>query len=189
MNGLIKGIIIGNSFIAAVFITVLTVVILKRGSKQTLGKHIDKDLDSAKDAWTPILKNNAKVFIGLYNSMEKASLCKTKYPEKIIREWYTRAKHKWDGVYEQYTQHILPMIENGSDNVEYAKWASVIMEAAKAAGISKSGKDEFIITEENLAEWNDWNDSELSEGDRVKSVIPAWYQDGKLLETGFCEKI
>ena len=72
--------------------------------KKALNRFISKLFNNKKDIsneeiflhqWTLVLKDNASVFNGLYNGLQKIADGKAKKPESVIAEWWTRTRYKW----------------------------------------------------------------------------------------------
>lgn len=141
--------------------------------------------------WAKILTTDAKVYTGMYTSLVRLVCGKTKKPEKVIREWITRTTYKWEGgPLVELCQHTLtPAAENGSAE-DCAKWARLLLQAAKQAGITRDRKDAVLtLDDSSILTYAEWDGQEIYSGDTVKVVIPAWYQNGRVLEQGQCTLI
>ena len=83
-------------------------------------------------------------------------------------------------------EHILPLIE-AEDREGLIHWASLLLDAAAAAGITKEDAATLVLTESSAGAYVEWNGEELYPDDEIEIITPAWYQNGKLLEQGQCK--
>lgn len=139
--------------------------------------------------WANILKDNARVFNGLFGGMHRVVSGTAKKPEKVLREWCQRAHYKWENepVDNLCQQNIVPLIE-AADRDALTKWANLLLDAAAAAGITREEAASLVLTEHNSEAYIEWDGCELYPEDEVEVITPAWYQNGKILEQGQCRK-
>ena len=72
---------------------------------------------------------------------------------------------------------------------EYRKYARLLLETAAAAGITRDEPGELTLDELTTNAYTDWEAEQLYLGDRVKVLLPAWYQNGRVLEQGSCQRL
>lgn len=143
----------------------------------------DSREDLFVDEWTSALKENAKVFNGLYGGLQRVVDGKAKKPESVIVEWWTRTRYEWEN--QPLTEISRECLENASvDNC--AKWASLLLNAATGAGITKEQSETIVLDEISSAAYVEWNGEEIFVGDTVKIMNPAWYQNRRVIEQGHC---
>lgn len=138
--------------------------------------------------WTQILQENAKLYTGLYAGLEQASRQAAGRPERILKEWYVRTVHQWEGksIVQLCEGTLSPAIDSGEPET-CAKWASLLLQAAHAAGIGKETAAKLTLDEENVPAYIEWDGRELCISDRVEVLHPAWRQNGTLIEQGRCK--
>lgn len=138
-------------------------------------------------AWTQALNEDAEIYRGLYTSLQRAADGKAKKKERVIHEWHVRTQYNVnDEKLKQLSKDILlPLSENGTDE-EFQKWISLLLKAAEAAGIMQEAVGMLTLNEGNANAYSDWNGEPLYLGDTVKVTVGAWYQNGKLIEQGYC---
>lgn len=140
--------------------------------------------------WKQTLISSPKTYIGLYSGIARVTARTAKKPEKVLKEWCIRTENQFGECKASDICHcqIIPLVEKG-DKAKLKKTAARLLKAAKAAGIhTESEPKEMILSEKNATAYIDLNDNELFEGDRVKVISPAWFQNGKLIEQGYCSK-
>ena len=137
--------------------------------------------------WSEALCSDAKVFNGLYNGLVRVESCEASYPQKTLKEWYDRTRFKWENVeITKLSEKVLnPVIERASPE-ECAKWASLLLKAAEAAGLRKEEGKSLLLNDHNANAYTEWNGKELFIGDIIEIMFPAWYQNGMLIEQGIC---
>lgn len=138
--------------------------------------------------WTQTLTTDAKVYTGMYNSLARLVHGKAKKPEKVLREWVTRTTYQWeDGPLVDLCAHTLtPAAENGSAQ-DCVKWAQLLLRAAHQAGVTRDRNDDVLTLDDaSIMAYTEWDGREIYSGDTVRVVIPAWYQNGRVLEQGQC---
>lgn len=140
--------------------------------------------------WTAVLTDDARVFNGLFSGLQRVVGGAAKKPEKVLREWCQRTHYKWENEQADLLcqQHVLPLIEC-ADREKLTKWASLLLDAAAAAGITKDAAEKLVLTESNAADYVEWDGNDLYPEDEIEIITPAWYQNGKLLEQGQCRKL
>ena len=52
-----------------------------------------------------------------------------------------------------------------------------------------TASEELVLNEKNMLAYSEWNGNDLYEGSKVKIISPVWYQNGKIIEQGYCEII
>ena len=136
------------------------------------------------------MKEEARTFNGLYNGLLRVQTGAAKKPEKVLREWCQRTHYKFEGqtVDELCQEHILPLVESQNQE-ELVKWAEILLNAAKEAGVTKEEVDVLVLAEENAEAYVEWDGEEIYPDDKVEVITPAWYKNGKLLEQGQCKLI
>ena len=143
----------------------------------------DSREDLFVDEWTSALKENAKVFNGLYGGLQRVVDGKAKKPESVIAEWWTRTRYEWEN------QPLAEISRERWENVSVencAKWASLLLNAAAGAGITKEQSETIVLNEISSAAYVEWDGKEIFIGDTVKVMNPAWYQNGRVIEQGHC---
>ena len=130
-----------------------------------------------------VLQGHAKIYNGLLTGVWKVSEGNSKRAEAVIGEWYHRTQNCIpDSSMNRLIDKVLNCDPNGRILI-----AKSILSAAKKAGIEKEDSDFLILTEKNMLAYTEWNGNELYEGDKVKVISPAWYQNGNIIEQGHCE--
>lgn len=133
--------------------------------------------------WTSALKKNAKVFNGLYGGLQRVVDGKAKKPESVIAEWWTRTRYEWkDQPLAEISRECLENV-SGEDS---SKWASLLLKAAAGAGITKEQSETIVLDTVSAAAYVEWDSKEIFDGDTVKIMNPAWYQNGRVIEQGHC---
>lgn len=135
--------------------------------------------------WAMVLTGDARVFNGLFSGLQRVVNGAAKKPEKILREWCQRTHYKWENaaVDTLCRQHMVPLIES-ADRDALTKWARLLLDAASAAGIAMETAEKLVLTEDNVADYVEWDGNDLYPEDEIEIITPAWYQNGKLLEQG-----
>lgn len=146
--------------------------------------------DRFQAQWTTVLMTDAKLYNGLYASMDRVSHKTAKKPEQILKEWHSRTVYKWEDspIAELCKKTLVPAIESREPQL-CAKWAQLLLQAAQAAGISKETAEELELNETAIRAYVEWDGEELYIGDRVKVLHPAWYQKEQVIEQGHCNLI
>ena len=137
--------------------------------------------------WTAILQTDAGLYNGLYAGLERVSGKTAKKPEKILKEWHSRTVYKWEEspIAALCGETLAPAVES-ADPDACAKWAGLLLNAAQAAGITKETAEELELDEVTIRAYVEWDGGDLYVGDRVKTLHPAWYQNGQVIEQGHC---
>lgn len=140
--------------------------------------------------WTEVLSNEARLFNGLYDGVYRVANGTARRPEKILREWSQRTHYRWENeaVDILCQEHLVPLIEAVDGNA-LTKWASLMLDAASAAGITRESAEKLVLTDSNAADYVEWDGNDLYSEDEIEIITPAWYQNGKLLEQGQCRKV
>lgn len=135
---------------------------------------------------TQLFTKDAKKFNGLYKGFYQVAVDKNEKKVKALDEFYKRLSYLTD--YEELTEILSVFFPTADKSFKrLAKLSVIILDAVNAANIYCSKKDEVItLTNENASDYQDWDGEDIFEGDTVKIVSPAWYQEGILLEQGYC---
>lgn len=138
--------------------------------------------------WTALLKKHADVYCGVYAGIWRAANGKGKNADKVLNEWLTRTRYK---VADKETIRLcrltlLPAIDSKQPE-RLSKWASLLLEAAYEAGIETEKKTELMLDENNAKAYVEWNGADIYPGDQVYVIQPAWYQNGGVIEQGYCK--
>lgn len=143
--------------------------------------------DQFQTQWTAILLTDAELYNGLYAGLERVSGKTAKKPEKILKEWYSRTVYKWEEspIAALCKETLAPAVESADPDV-CAKWAGLLLNAVKAAGITKETAEELELDETTIRAYVEWDGGDLYMGDRVKILHPSWYQSGQIIEQGHC---
>lgn len=142
------------------------------------------------ERWTAALMERADVFNGLYGGLLRVQEGTAKKKGKILSEWWHRTRYQWDG--QELTEFCRPVFEKllaEEPEEEYRKYARLLLEAAAAAGITRDEPGELTLDELTTNAYTDWEAEQLYLGDRVKVLLPAWYQNGRVLEQGSCQRL
>lgn len=138
--------------------------------------------------WAAVLTTDAKVYTGMYTSMIRVAADKSKKPEKVLREWAARTGYQWENglVTELCKRTLTPAAESGSAE-GCAKWARLLLRAAKQAGITRDRKEAVLtLDDSSIRAYTEWDGQDIYPEDTVKVILPAWYQKGRVLEQGQC---
>lgn len=138
--------------------------------------------------WAAVLTTNAKVYTGMYASLVRVADGKSKKPEKVLREWTARAAYQWENssITELCKRTLSPASESGSAE-DCARWARLLLQAAKQAGVTKDRKDTVLtLDDSSIRAYTEWDGQDIYPEDTVKVMLPAWYQKGRVLEQGQC---
>lgn len=171
------------------------------GAIQTLGKKITRRAAGLYERafpqalekrfvreWAAVLTTDAKVYTGMYTSLARLVRGKAKKPEKVLREWVTRTTYRWeDGpLADLCARTLTPSAESGSAE-DCTKWAQQLLRAAQQAGVTRDRNgDVLTLDDASIMAYTEWDGQEIYSGDTVKVVMPAWYQNGRVLEQGQC---
>ena len=138
--------------------------------------------------WAAVLTTDAKVYTGMYTSMVRVAAGKSRKPEKVLREWVARTGYQWENspVTELCKRTLSPAAESGSAE-DCARWARLLLRAAKQAGITRDRKDTVLtLDDSSIRAYTEWDGQDIYPEDTVKVMLPAWYQKGRVLEQGQC---
>lgn len=140
--------------------------------------------------WTAILQTDAELYNGLYAGLERVSGRAAKKPEKILKEWYSRTVYQWEKepIAALCKETLAPAVES-ADPDACAKWAELLLNAARAAGITKETAEELELDETTIRAYEEWDGNDLYVGDHVRILHPAWYQSGHVIEQGHCTRL
>ncbi len=140
--------------------------------------------------WTQALTEKAEVFNGLYGGLRRIQAGTAKKKEKIIGEWWNRARYQWEeSPLEEISRKVLePLRESGTEE-EYRRWTELLLRAAEAAGIMQDAPGEAVLDELTANAYTEWEGKQLYLGDHVEILFPAWYQNGRVVEQGNCRSL
>ena len=141
-------------------------------------------------AWSEVLSKQARVYNGLFSGLYRIQNGKSKRPEKTLREWCQRTKYAFANKEADVfcREWLQPLIE-AEDREGIIKWANLLLDAAKKAGITREEALQVILTEDTADAYIEWDGEELNPEEEVEIITPAWYQNGTLLEQGQCKKL
>lgn len=140
--------------------------------------------------WKEALISDASVYNGLFGALWRVAQGEAKKPEKVISEWCVRTENHFGSSRVTMTcrKKLFPAAACANDQ-KCRSYAQRLLKAAKAAGIYPEAEKEIILTEKNISAYIEWDGSELFDGDRVSILNPAWYQNGKMIEQGYCNRV
>ena len=137
--------------------------------------------------WTQVLSENASTFTGLFASLQRVADGEAKKPEKVIKEWCTRTRYKWENQrVDQLCRKLMMPSAEKEDREALKKRAALLLRAAQQAGIIKETETAFCLDERRVNAYIEWNGEDLYLDDAVEIMHPAWYQNGKIIEQGHC---
>ena len=135
--------------------------------------------------WSELLTADAGVYTGMFSSLKRVVEGKAKKPEKVLREWCARTSYKWpEGKAAQLCQEYLMPAAEAADVENCAKWAKILLDAAQNAGITPRAEQELTLDDTTVRAYSEWDGQELYCDSRVKIIVPAWYQNGTVIEQG-----
>lgn len=140
--------------------------------------------------WSEVLTEYADVFNGLYAGLKRAADGQMKKKKaSVLNEWRLRAHYRWEGEsIDEITAACLEPLTDDSEDAEIIKWAKLLMEAVENAGIICDTEESLILDENSVNAYADWNGGELYPDDSINIMSPAWYQDERVIEKGYCTK-
>ena len=142
------------------------------------------------ERWTLALTEKAAVFNGLYGGLLRIQAGTARKKGKILGEWWHRTRYQWEGQeLENFCRPVFEKLLAEEPEEEYRKYARPLLEAAAAAGITRDEPGEITLDELTTNAYTDWEAEQLYLGDRVKVLLPAWYQNGRVLEQGSCQRL
>lgn len=138
---------------------------------------------------TQLFSNDAQKFNGLYKGIYQVSTEKNEKKCKALDEFYKRLSYL--SGYDELIKMLSAFFPTGERSFKkLVKLSKLILSAAANANIYHTKTDDVIVLKnENALDYQDWDGNDIYEGDAVKIVLPAWYQEGKLLEEGYCTLI
>ena len=143
-----------------------------------------------KKAADAVFARQPEIYSGLYHGIEQAAAGKAKKPEKTLREFYQRTGYN----VKDPTLHaaLSPAFEREQAPSPrlVKKLARVLLRRARRAGlVSDKDGEQITLTDQTLPAYSEWNGDELYAQDTAEIIKGAWYQNGKVIETGFCRVI
>lgn len=138
--------------------------------------------------WQKAFEENADTFTGLYNSVLKIAEAPSKRKDKPFHELWQRAHLKWTGTpIDVISQQIFDELAEKQSDKAYKKTANRLLKAMQKAGFTHDvAKQTIKLTNSNILAYKEWDGNDIYEDDVVSVMLPAWYQNGKVIETGIC---
>ena len=135
---------------------------------------------------TDLFINHAKSFEGLYNSIDRILHGENKKNTKALEEFYKRISFL-EG-YEKLAYELNKSFPSSDMKPKQIEALGEIMSKAMAdSGIHHGLRNEVIVLSwQNVLHYQEWDGKEIYPDSKVKIVFPAWYQNGNLIEKGFC---
>lgn len=138
--------------------------------------------------WSIALSNHAKVFNGLFASLDKVSQGTAKNPSKVLKEWNDRSRYNLKDIpCVALMAERMKKYEQSPHPEMLKKLADLLLTAAIQAGIIKEKASSLTLNESNVNAYTDWDGEELYVDDSVEIMSPAWYQNGIIIEKGYCK--
>lgn len=140
--------------------------------------------------WTNAFSIDAAAFNGLYTGLIRVREGKTKRAAQHLAEWTVRVHYKWGGqpIDTITRQCLVPAMESSSME-DCRKWTEILLRAAADAGVRRDDPAEITLDEASVNAYQEWDGKELYLGDRVRVTVPAWRQNGRGIEQGYCLKL
>lgn len=137
--------------------------------------------------WTEVLSNNADLYCGLYSSLFNVSEGSAKKKKSVFSEWYKRTIYNIndENIKAECEKTLKPLSE--SEEGEHRRFAGLLLLAAESVGIDRDSGQELIVDERTAQSYISLDGDELYIGDKIEVMSGAWYQNGKLLEQGYCK--
>lgn len=160
---------------------------LKKIFMKLFGKKQEKQpLESHRfiAVWTKVFTDNARLFSGLYGSMYDLSQGKLKRKASVLTEWCQRAQNRLEGEPKELTEkHIRPLID-APDSEKHRQLAAMLIKAAEAGGVQREQTGRLTVDETNISHYGNLGEREFEVGDTAEVIVPAWVQNGQLIEKG-----
>ena len=140
------------------------------------------------DSLTVLFSTNAQKFNGLYNGIFRIANEQNKKNFKPLDEFYQRLCYLPD--FSDLAKQLSPFFPTSSQSEKQLfSFCKMLLDSMKSACIFHTLQNETVLlTRENVMHYEDWNGKELYVDDTVKIVSPAWYQEGHIIEKGYCTK-
>lgn len=140
------------------------------------------------ESLTELFINEAATYNGLYSGIDRIARGQNRKNLRALDEFYKRTGYKKECSEASKLMKPLFPIEKLSEK-QLTSFCGVLEYAMRCAGISHSSENQTVaLTKDNVMHYQDWNGGELYVGDTVRIVSPAWYQNGKILEKGYCQR-
>lgn len=137
--------------------------------------------------WSGVLSENAKLYSGLYSSLSKVSEGNAKKKTRVFSEWYKRTKYNIsDETIKAECEKTIKPLSEGEDG-EHERYARLLLSAAQQAGVTRDTGHKLILDEKTAPAYISWDGEYLYIDDKVEVMSGAWYQNGRLLEQGYCK--
>lgn len=167
---------------------------LRYGNGKPFGMYFQMEKSVSADVqdrfiqqWKTLLTSDAKNFKGLFRRMACTQEMQGKRPQNSISKWYDRTRFLWpESEITRLLQETLVPVIIRDDERECAFWARLFLRAATEAGITCDNKIALIINQAGIINYVARSGRKLRIGDTVNVLYPAWYQNGQLLERGYC---
>ena len=124
---------------------------------------------------------------GLYNGLDRIFNGDATRNSKSINEFYQRLSYipEYSDLYA-LMQKKYPLEDLTPKKL--SKLGAAVSGAILHAEITHSSKGELITADrETVLQYQAWNGEELFPDGKIRVVMPAWFQNGKLIEQGFGE--
>ena len=139
--------------------------------------------------WTRVFTQEAEAFNGLYTGLVRVQQGRSKKGAQHLGEWAARAHYKWPGqAIDEVTAQCFASLAREGAAEEQRQWAGLLLQAAAAAGIRQDHMGQRVLDEDSVLAYRDWDGEELYLGDPVEVTVPAWRQNGRIVEQGYCKK-
>ena len=139
------------------------------------------------NAWTKVFAGSAQLFSGLYGSMYELSQGKLKRKSKVLKEWCQRVQNRLDGEAAELTEkHIRPLID-APDSEKHSQLAAMLIKAAELGGVLREQTGQITVDETTFSRYDNLGEREFEVGDTAEVIVPAWVQNGMLIEKGIAK--
>ena len=132
--------------------------------------------------------DDAEKLKGLYNGIERIAVGNGKKNFKPLFELYQRIQYM--PKYSEITEMTKPVFEaKERDPRILLAFGRIVFTAVGRAGINHDPSNAIItLDHKSVKNYSDWNGDQIYPDDTVKIISPAWFQNGCLIEEGFCIK-
>ena len=138
---------------------------------------------------TELFKSHASSFNGCYNGINRILGSDQTTNTKALEEFYKRISFI-DG-YKKLSEKLTRSYPSSKLTPKKTKELCDIMNAAlSGSGVYHSDQDRIVVlTSDTVLHYESWDGEELYVDSKVKVIFPAWYQDNKLIEKGYCTSV
>lgn len=132
--------------------------------------------------------DDAEKFKGLYNGIERIVLGKGKKNFKPLFELYQRIQYM--PKYSDIAEIIEPVFKSKEHDPRIlSALGKIVFSAVDRAGINHDpARAVIILDQKSVMCYCAWEGDQVYPGDTVRIISPAWFQNDRLLEEGFCSK-